>query len=105
MALIIPVFAILALLSFMVMPGIVYSGEHKASYVGLAKKLFDLYSEHWRVAILIAFLCLPIIFVECLLGLYQRGTESKAAQVVCNLIALLGLVLIAGLYLHLNYEN
>ena len=105
MALIIPVFAILALLSFMVMPGMVYSGEHKARYIGVAKKLFDLYSEHYRTAILISVVCLPVIFLECLLGLYQRGTESKAGKVVCHLIAVLGIVLAAGLYFHFTYEN
>ncbi len=38
LALIIPAFAVLCLLCFMVMPGMVYSGEHKVGYTGVAKK-------------------------------------------------------------------
>ena len=59
---IIPVLAILALLSFMVMPGMVYSGEHKARYIGVAKKLSDLYGEHYRIALCIAFSAYPSFF-------------------------------------------
>ena len=87
------------------MPGIVYSGEYKSKYAGVAKKLFDLYGEHYKTAVVIAFPCLPIIFLECLFGLYQSGTDSKAGKVVCHLIAFLGLIFILGLYLHVTYEN
>ena len=105
LALIIPIFAVLCLLCFMVMPGVVYSGEHKVTYIGVAKKLFDLFGEHHRIAVLIGFFCLPIIVGECIFGLYQRNTSSKTAKVLCNIIALLGAILIWGLYLPLTYVN
>ena len=105
LALIIPITCILCLMCFTIMPGIVYSGEHEVTYEGVAKKLFDLYGEHYRIAMLIAFPCLPIIVIECLLGLYQSNTKSKSAKVICNIIAFLGVVLIFGLFKHVTYEN
>lgn len=105
LALVIPAFAVLCLLCFMVMPGMVYSAEQKVDYTGVAKKIFDLYGEHYRTALLLALPCLPIIVLECLFGCYQRSTESRASKVVCNTIAVIGVVLIFGIYKHLGYEN
>ena len=104
LAVVIPSFAVLCLLCFVVMPGMLYSGEHRIGYIGVAKKVFDLYGERYRTALLISLPSLPLIVLECVFGCYQRNTDSRAGKVVCNMIAVIAAILIFGLYKHFSYE-
>lgn len=77
MALVLPVFAFQALLSFLIMPGILFSGEHKASYKGVVRWFQTLFDKHYRIALAVALPCLVLIFLECLFGRYQSGRTPE----------------------------